>query len=88
MLSTAFTAFTKNPNNVTTCIGSNALFTCEVNETIVAIHWTVNGASITDPTPPSTLSIPATSGALVQCYYGTFLHPVAFSSPAFLTVLG
>eukprot|EP00731_Ephydatia_muelleri_P001540 Em0001g1540a len=91
--------FTINPTNVTTCLGSPAVFTCVITESL-PINWLINGtpplpAPPTTPLTPgagsqSTLSVTATSelnGASVQCYFtpSVFLPSIA-SPPAYLSV--
>ena len=93
--------FTINPTNVTTCLGSPAVFTCVITESL-PILWLINGTSVQSPPPStsltpgpgsqSTLSVTATSelnGAPVQCYYTpSVLLPSIVSPPAYLSVQG
>ena len=93
--------FTINPTNVTTCLGSPAVFTCVITESL-PILWLINGTPVQSPpsTTPltpgpgsqSTLSVTATSelnGASVQCYYTpSVLLPSIVSPPAYLSVQG
>ena len=88
-------AFVKNPNNETTCLGSYSTFMCETNDTSNPINWliriqnvymTVDGSSKMN----STLVLLATRqlhGASVQCYY-SYPGAILFSSPAFISVQG
>ena len=95
--------FTTNPTNVTTCLGSPAVFTCGSNENIATtIGWLINGSSPSSkptstaltpaPGQQSTLTVSDTSqlnGASVQCYYfPSLLSPVIISPPAYLSVQG
>ena len=93
--------FTINPTNVTTCLGSPAVFTCVITESLPLL-WLINGtqplpAPPTTPLTPgpgaqSTLSVTSTSelnGAPVQCYYTpSVLFPSIVSPPAYLSVQG
>ena len=93
--------FTINPTNVTTCLGTPAVFTCVITEPL-PIGWLINGTPIQSPPPTtpltpgpgsqSTLSVTATSelnGAPVQCYYTpSVLLPSIVSPPAYLSVQG
>eukprot|EP00731_Ephydatia_muelleri_P001491 Em0001g1491a len=91
--------FTINITNVTTCLGSPAVFTCVISESLPLL-WMINGTQLLSPpaTTPltpgpgsqSTLSVTATSelnGAPVQCYYTpSVLLPSIVSPPAYLSV--
>ncbi|KAL5516379.1 hypothetical protein EMCRGX_G001681 [Ephydatia muelleri] len=90
-----------NITNVTTCLGSPAVFTCVITESL-PILWLINGTPVQSPPPTtpltpgpgsqSTLSVNATkelNGTSVQCYYTpSVLLPSIVSPPAYLSVQG
>ena len=95
--------FVLNPMNVSTCMGSTAVFSCAVNESVTVL-WHINGedssnfgAMLTSlPRTPgpeylSQLEVNATSqlhGALVTCLYINSSLQVVFSTTAYLAVQG
>ena len=101
--SSGYSSFIVAPSNYSTCLGSNATFSCVVNVTST-MSWTINGQypsvyNINNPTvypltpagTRSTLIIPGDyelDGIAIVCSYTAFQSAPVYSMSAFLTVQG